>query len=437
MRAEIPWNYPPVGKLKFASGPCLELTRICFPPPSLLCVGDSQHPETMALPLLLVCTPPRTGSLVRAVLVWSFVTGFVGCQSTTYQASKMPDEFRCPPVKDTDAISLGSVSRGDSNSSQIGPGDLLEITIATGREGERPHPLKTRVTNDGTVLLPLVGSLPVAGLEPDEVGSNIESLAVNQGIYRQPQVVVEVKTKAVNRITVLGKVSEPGVHEVNRGSSDLLSAIASAGGLTEEASTLVDIRKTVQPVQDSVAASDERGADVQLTAYEGILSKPAARHRPAKATAATASVGPESIRVDLTDSDQTEAADLKLRDGDVVHVLPQPERVVYVGGLVKKPGQFEIPRNQDIHLIQAIQMAGDISSPIADKVLVIRRIEDRPEPLVIRASISKAKHDGRENFRLASGDVITVEQTASTMVVDTMMNFLRVSVGLAGRATMF
>ena len=49
----------------------------------------------------------------------------------------------------------------------------------------------------------------------------------------------------------------------------------------------------------------------------------------------------------------------------------------------------------------------------------------------------RAKYDGRENFRLASGDVITVEQTASTMVVDTVMNFLRVSVGVAGRATMF
>jgi polysaccharide export outer membrane protein len=391
----------------------------------------------MTLPLLPVCTTTRTSPSLRVILVWTFVTGFLGCQSTTYQASKMPDEFRCPPVKDTDHINLGSASRSGSNSSQIGPGDLLEITIATGREGENPHPLKTRVTNDGTVLLPLLGSLPVAGLEPYEIGSNIESLALNQGIYRQPQVVVEVKTKAVNRITVLGKVSEPGVHEVNRGSSDLLSAIASAGGLTEEASTLVDIRKSAQPATESVATSDEQPSGVQLTTYEGAPSKPATRHHRATATTGRAPIDPRSIRVDLTDSNQTEAADLKLRDGDVVHVLPRPERVVYVGGLVRKPGQFTIPRNQDIHLIQAIQMAGDISSPIADKVLVIRRIEGRPEPLVILASISKAKHDGQENFRLASGDVITVEQTASTMVVDTMMNFLRVSVGLAGRATMF
>jgi polysaccharide export outer membrane protein len=379
----------------------------------------------------------RTSPSIRVFLVWSFVIVFLGCQSTTYQASKMPDEFRCPPVKDTDHINLGSASRPGSNSSQIGPGDLLEITIATGREGENPHPLKTRVTNDGTVLLPLLGSVPVVGLEPDEVSSNIESLAVDRGIYRQAQVVVEVKTKAVNRITVLGKVSEPGVHEVNRGSSDLLSAIASAGGLTEEASTVVDIRKTTQPAAESVTTANEQRAGVQLTAYDGVPSKPATGHRSATAKTANAPISPQSIRVDLTDSNQTEAADLKLRDGDVVHVLPQPERVVYVGGLVRKPGQFDIPRNQDIHLIQAIQMAGDISSPIADKVLVIRRVEGRPAPLVIRASISKAKYDGRENFRLASGDVITVEQTASTIVVDTMMNFLRVSVGLAGRATMF
>jgi polysaccharide export outer membrane protein len=111
--------------------------------------------------------------------------------------------------------------------------------------------------------------------------------------------------------------------------------------------------------------------------------------------------------------------------------------MIYVGGLVRDPGEFAIPRNRDLDLLQAVQMAGDKSSPVADKVLVIRRVPGRPEPVVIEARLSGAKRNGRENIRLAAGDVVSIEQTPATVVVDTLMSFVRVSFGVANRASLF
>ena len=118
-------------------------------------------------------------------------------------------------------------------------------------------------------------------------------------------------------------------------------------------------------------------------------------------------------------------------------VLPKKKRFIHVTGLVNKPNQFEIPRDQNIHVLDAIAMAGGKSSPVADKVLVIRQWEDMPQPAVIEVSIAKAKHNGDENLLLAPGDLVTVESTVTTAVVDTARNFFRVAIGLSGNLATF
>jgi hypothetical protein len=48
-----------------------------------------------------------------------------------------------------------------------------------------------------------------------------------------------------------------------------------------------------------------------------------------------------------------------------------------------------------------------------------------------------AKRNGRENLRMMPGDMVSVEQTASTIVVDTVSRFFRVALGLTGEAAFF
>ena len=79
-------------------------------------------------------------------------------------------------------------------------------------------------------------------------------------------------------------------------------------------------------------------------------------------------------------------------------------------------------------MLDSLAMAGGCSSPVADKVLVIRHLPKRPEPIRIAVSIQSAK-SGQDNIALAPGDTVMVEQTPETVVVDVIKNFLHFSFG--------
>ncbi len=348
-----------------------------------------------------------------------------GCQSSAFRAARLPPEFRAATHVDS-TLNLARIASPGSSSSIIAPSDLLEITVSTGRDEENIRPVVSRVAEDGTVLVPVIGPVSVAGMEPLEAGQNVANLAIERGMYLHPLVTIEIKSQAVNRITVLGSVEEPGVHELPRGSSDLVSALAASGGLTDEASTEVEI---IRQPRFGLAANGNRetplnGSDpsgVQLAAYQG------------GGNLAPGWSAPHTVRIDLASQQPMQNVDYRLNDRDVIRVLPRKAKVIHVSGLVSSPGQFELPIDQDIHLLDALALAGGTKSPVADKVLIIRRMEGRPEPLVIEASIDKAKQNGLENLRLTAGDVVSVERTPATIVVDTIRSFFRVSFGLAGR----
>ena len=102
---------------------------------------------------------------------------------------------------------------------------------------------------------------------------------------------------------------------------------------------------------------------------------------------------------------------------------PQP---VHVIGLVMKPDQYELPVNQDMHLLDVIAKAGGVSLNVADKIHVIRTLPGRAEPAVVQVSLKDAKMGGPANLRLAPGDVVSVEETPITVVMETIRTFFRV-----------
>jgi len=328
-------------------------------------------------------------------------------------------------------MDLARVSSPGVSDAIIGTNDLLKVTIASGRGDEEPSSVLVRVAGNGTVDVPVVGVAPVAGLEVYEASQNIVQSAVDRGIYVQPYVTVEIESKAVKRVTVLGAVNDPGVHELPYGNCDLVTALAAAGGLSEEAGTEVEIirQPTLGFAMSEPAQANPSGTpndQVQLAAYQSRAEKTSSNFN-----------GPQVLKLDLAESQGGVLADTRLSDRDVVMITPRKEEIIYVTGLVASPGQFELPTDQDIHLLDAIAMAGGQNSPVADKVLVIRRIENRAEPVVIVASLSAAKKNGLENLRLTAGDTVSIEQTPATAVVDTFTKLFRLSFGIAGRTTAF
>lgn len=347
------------------------------------------------------------------------VSALSGCQTAHYRAANLPAELRAPASHGAPTMSLAKLASLDGGSSKLAAGDLLDLTVLSGLEEEAASK-PARVSDNGTINVPLVGQVAVAGLDEQQAAELVRIAAIERGIYRNPQVTVRVAERAVNYVTVLGAVAEPGTHEVPRSSSNVVAAIAAAGGFTEEAGTEVEVLR--QPA--SYLAENEgesSGANIQQVSFN---APPAGSPQS------------RSERIDLAMLDG-QPVDFRIGDQDVVMVHPADKRVVHVAGLVDKPDQYEMPRDQDLYLLAAIAMAGGPSSPVADKVYVIRRLDEEAEPRVIELSMAEAKVNGAENLRLAPGDLVSVEATAATRVVDTLSHVFRITAGVGGNLLSF
>jgi polysaccharide export outer membrane protein len=110
---------------------------------------------------------------------------------------------------------------------------------------------------------------------------------------------------------------------------------------------------------------------------------------------------------------------------------------IQVLGLVRRPADYELPTDRDLHLLDVLAMAGGLSSPVADKIYVIRRIPGEPETQVIKVSYQKAKRVRSENIRLASGDVVSVERTPMTVAFEAFNRFINIGIGATARVPIF
>ena len=245
---------------------------------------------------------------------------------------------------------------------------------------------------------------------PAEAETQIAEISKQKQIYKDPAVTLIITKQFVNKVTVVGAVEEPGVYELPRASSDLLGALAMAGGRTEEASAEIEVLRKSRPGPGGPRFPGPQHGD-SLASYT-----------------AQAPTRPVSMKVNLDSVPHEQAGNYELGDGDVVMVYPEEKRVIHVMGLVKKSGQFEIPTGEDVHLLDAIALAGGRTLQIADAVRVVRRVPGRSEPLVIDASVTAAKKDGSANLRLGPGDLVSVEETPATMMVDVVKSFVRFGV---------
>jgi protein involved in polysaccharide export with SLBB domain len=134
-------------------------------------------------------------------------------------------------------ISVGELSVPED---RIGLDDTFDVRVY----GESELSGTFRVATDGTVDYPLVGRIQVAGLRTGE----IQKLLVDKlkdRILKDPQVVVTVKDRNSQKISVLGQVVRPGQVGYYPNMT-IVDAIASAGGFTGiAAKNSVSLRREV------------------------------------------------------------------------------------------------------------------------------------------------------------------------------------------------
>ena len=344
-----------------------------------------------------------------------------GCSTgANYQAHALPESLRVAAAENAQTIDLSRLATATLNNDAIDRGDVIEVTISAGLGVGDTTVLPIRVGDDGNAVLPVLGAVPLSGLELEDAEVAIASSCVERGLYRSPHVTVTMKRQRLNRVTVIGAVSKPGVVMLPRGSSDLLAAIVSAGGFAKDAGTHVEIRQPGKvPDQrqgrpDAIASA----AGPKLTGYS---------NGPDLGPAELAAQPPlKSTRIDLVSAAKEGRGGLLVDDGSVVMVEKRDPTPIQVIGLVNKPGRYDFPVGQDLRVLDVIALAGGLKSPVANKIWISRPVPNSIDPAVIEVSVQRAKKEGLENLRLMQGDIVSVEQTPATMVVSL---FQRASLG--------
>ena len=108
---------------------------------------------------------------------------------------------------------------------RLGPGDKMKIYIYDEPEMDTDVVI---VKQDGTISYRLVGELDVTGLTIPEATALLEERLRDYFLY--PRVsIIPFETRSAS-ITMLGKLTHPGIYEI-KGRMRILDAIASSGGL--------------------------------------------------------------------------------------------------------------------------------------------------------------------------------------------------------------
>ena len=150
----------------------------------------------------------------------------------------------------SDAFGTGTLGTGALGGAapdiRIGVGDTVTLTIfeaAAGglfsgegglSGGTKSVSLPAQpVARNGTISVPYVGQVKVAGQTPAQVQATVEAGLKDKAI--EPQVVVTVASGASTFVTIAGDVGAPGRIPLNLGGDRLLDVIATAGGSTAPA----------------------------------------------------------------------------------------------------------------------------------------------------------------------------------------------------------
>jgi polysaccharide export outer membrane protein len=145
---------------------------------------------------------------------------------------------------------------------KLGTGDAVRVTVF----GQADLTTEARVTEKGTIGMPLIGEVKVDGLTTTEAGKKIAEGYKHGKFLKSPQVSVALTTVRSRQISLLGMVARPGRYPLDDTSSKLSDIIAAAGGLTAEGSDSVTVIRNGK--QQKVAAL---GKEFQLQGGDTVV----------------------------------------------------------------------------------------------------------------------------------------------------------------------
>jgi polysaccharide export outer membrane protein len=315
---------------------------------------------------------------------------FIGGCAPTYRDIKpgtrlaVNDEQQSSAIVERQVDTLPSLSPEPAPPAeyQIGPGDLLSVTVygrpelgsaasgasgTTGTGGTTAAASRSggsRVDENGNLRLPLVGSVAVAGLSLSKAE---EKLAASyRELLKEPWVTVEVVEHRSRPLYLFGSFRKPGVFYMDRPMT-LLQGIALAEG------------------------------------FDGGASLRSAR------LSRNGKVQPVDIYELLANGDQRQ--NVWLHPGDAIYLSDKGMEQVFVFGAVSKAGPVPMFNGQ-LSLAQAIAASTPLSGGFDfSRVRIIRSLSPtRGELLVV--DFDRIMRGEAASFMLANGDIVYLPRTS-------------------------
>jgi polysaccharide export outer membrane protein len=224
----------------------------------------------------------------------------------------------------------------------LGPDDSVQVIVY----GQPEFGVQTRIKSDGTIVMPLIGTIKAAGMTNITLAKAVTDRLTSNGFLKDPIVNVEIGGYVSKTVNVAGKVTTPGIYPLDR-PYHALDMLLKAGWIRENGANYVYLRRPGQP---------EARLDV-----EGL------------------------VRGD-------DSKDPLLKAGDTLYV-PDAD-VYYISGQVNRPGSFAMQPNLTIR--QALVLAGGVTQTgSANKVGLIRgnakEVDADPSQVIQKSDIIVVK----------------------------------------------
>jgi polysaccharide export outer membrane protein len=266
-------------------------------------------------------------------------------------------------------LTISAVAAIADDNYRIQRDDVLQITVVEDPNLSR----ETVVAQDGTINLPVVGSITARGLTTGELAQKIRTALIEAQYLRDPQVSISLRVINRPRVAVLGMVLRPGSYEFKEGET-VMHAISMAGSFDPDRAMLRDAllrRKRADGTEETIPL------DLEKLFLKGDLSQ---NHR--------------------------------LQPDDVIFIPEDVVNRIYVLGRVMRPGLY--PWKQRTTVLEAINRAGGQQERgTLSKVYIIRPNPDAPDkPQRITVNLLKLidKGDTSQDIALQPGDTVYVPE---------------------------
>jgi polysaccharide export outer membrane protein len=273
----------------------------------------------------------------------------------------------------------------------IGPGDEITITVP---EIEELQNQRVRILQDGTIALPLIGTVRLGGLNEDEARAAI--LVRLAKFMKVPRLEMYVDRYRSRGVALAGAVPKPGVYDLASFDDSLNDMIVLAGGLAPSAAQTAiflpagmadysttmpadppDVATEVTPV--STAAPDEQ-------TYRSML----ARHI--------------SIAIPLGRSGDVGCLNMPARPGDII-LIPDAGNITVIGW-VHNPGTYQISPGMTV--LGAVTAAGGALFSWHAEVL---RTDQTGSRVIKQFNLRRLESGTEADIPLEAGDVVLVEKS--------------------------